>query len=109
MRTIIAGSRGITDLDAIELALRSCGWWPTVVVSGCAPGVDRLGEQWAGRYGLPVERFPAAWDTQGPGAGHTRNARMAEAADALVAVWDGKSPGTRNMIETAQRMGRRAS
>jgi hypothetical protein len=30
---------------------------------------------------------------------------MAGMADALIAVWDGKSRGTKNMIETAQSMG----
>ena len=30
---------------------------------------------------------------------------MAENADALVAFWDGNSPGTRHMIETAKAHG----
>jgi len=30
---------------------------------------------------------------------------MAEYADALVAFWDGKSKGTKNMIETARKLG----
>lgn len=108
MRTIIAGSRGVTDVRVVEQAVRDCGWWPSTILSGAARGVDRLGEQWAGLYGLPVEQYPADWN--GPlqrGAGHARNAVMAQHAEALVAVWDGSSPGTRNMIETAQQMGRR--
>jgi hypothetical protein len=32
---------------------------------------------------------------------------MASMADALIAVWDGKSRGTKNMIETAEKMGLR--
>ena len=108
MRTIIAGSRGITDLAAVEQALRECGWWPTAVLSGMARGVDKLGEQWAGLYGIPVERYPADWDgPAGRGAGHARNALMAERAEALVALWDGESPGTRHMIETAKARGLR--
>ena len=108
MRTIIAGSRGVTDVRVVEQAVRDCGWWPSTILSGGARGVDRLGEQWAGLYGLPVEQYPADWNgPQGRGAGHARNAVMAQHAEALVAVWDGSSPGTRNMIETAQQMGRR--
>jgi hypothetical protein len=30
---------------------------------------------------------------------------MAAYADALVAIWDGRSPGTRHMISEAQRRG----
>jgi hypothetical protein len=30
---------------------------------------------------------------------------MVEYADALIALWDGQSRGTRNMIEEAQRRG----
>ena len=92
----------------VERALRDCGWWPTTVLSGTAQGVDRLGEQWAASYGIPVERYPADWN--GPDrkrAGHVRNGVMASMSEALVAIWDGSSPGTRDMIEAARARGRR--
>ena len=44
-----------------------------------------------------------AWDKYGPSAGPRRNAQMAEVADALIAFWDGKSRGTKNMIDTANK------
>jgi hypothetical protein len=34
-----------------------------------------------------------------------RNEEMAEVSDALIAFWDGKSRGTRSMIEIARRKG----
>lgn len=107
MRTIIAGSRNISDPATVERAVRECGWWPSVILSGKARGVDSLGERWAAAYGVPVSAFPADWEHLGKAAGHVRNAEMARDCDALIAVWDGTSPGTRNMIETAQAMGRR--
>lgn len=100
-RTIIAGSRGITDLSRIVAACSACGWTISEVVSGAARGVDKLGEQWAYLHGVPVRSFPADWDRLGKTAGRTRNSEMARYADALVAVWDGHSPGTRHMIEQA--------
>jgi hypothetical protein len=110
MRTIIAGSRSITSglslLDAISGARRD-GIVPTVVVCGCAKGVDTLGEQWARMTGLPVERYPAQWRLYGRSAGFMRNVQMAVRADALIALWDGKSPGTRHMIARARRRGLR--
>jgi DNA polymerase bacteriophage-type len=107
MRTIIAGSRSVTDLAEVEAAVRECGWWPTVVLSGRAPGADMLGEAWAGAHGIGVEPYPADWAAKPRTAGHTRNTLMAERADALVAVWDGSSPGTRDMIAKAQARGLR--
>ena len=87
-----------------------CAWTPTVVLSGTARGADLCGEAWAAAHGLPVERYPATWRVDGKfdrAAGHRRNTLMAEHAEALVALWNGESPGTRNMIDTARRLGLR--
>lgn len=107
MRTIIAGSRGITDPAWLDRALAGCGWIPTVVLSGTAPGADRLGEAWALDRHVPIERYPADWQANGRAAGHIRNVQMAEKADALIALWDNVSPGTKHMIATATRLGLR--
>lgn len=101
MKTIIAGSRGIQYLDAIEEAVRRSGYTITELVSGGARGVDRLGEQWARKNGVPIKLFLPEWDSVGKSAGFVRNLAMAEYADALIAIWDGKSNGTRHMIQTA--------
>lgn len=105
MRTIIAGSRTCTDFRHVEHAMRQCGWTPTVVLSGMARGVDKLGEKWAKENGIKIEYYQAAWDTQGKRAGYIRNERMAKNADALVAVWDGASKGTKHMIDLANKLG----
>lgn len=105
MKTIIAGSRSVTDFKIVNQAIKNSGFSISEVVSGCARGVDRLGEGWAGEAGIKVARFPAEWDTHGKAAGVIRNREMARYADALVAVWDGKSRGTKNMIETARECG----
>ena len=70
-----------------------------------ARGADRLGERYAKERGYKVIYFPADWDIDGRSAGFKRNVKMAEYADALVAFWDGKSSGTKHMIETAQGKG----
>jgi predicted Rossmann fold nucleotide-binding protein DprA/Smf involved in DNA uptake len=76
------------------------------IVSGGAKGVDRVGESIAALGDIDLKIFPADWDLHGKGAGHIRNRQMAEYADALVAVWDGESRGTKNMIDTMKRMGK---
>ena len=104
MRTIIAGSRGVKSVRIIEAALRHCGWTPTVVISGtCEDSPDVLGERWAEQRGILIERYPADWNRFGRRAGMLRNSHMAYVGEALVAIWDGKSPGTKQMIEAARR------
>jgi hypothetical protein len=107
MRTIIAGSRTGVGWAQVTAAMNNCGWMPTVVISGRAPGADSWGEAWALWHGVPVEPYPARWVTRGRSAGAQRNRLMARVADALVAVWDGASPGTRDMIQVATSRGLR--
>jgi predicted Rossmann fold nucleotide-binding protein DprA/Smf involved in DNA uptake len=77
----------------------------TEVISGAASGVDGLGERWAKENGVPVSQYRADWKKYSRRAGPIRNQRMATVADALVAVWDGQSRGTANMIAIALRRG----
>lgn len=103
MKVIIAGSRNIEDYDVVELAVLQSKFEDiTEVVSGCARGVDFLGEQWALNNNIPIRSFPAEWGLYGKSAGYIRNGKMAQYADALIAVWDGKSRGTKHMIDLAK-------
>lgn len=111
---IVAGSRSIEEYDKTQHAIertfehaveQSLAADVLEVVSGTADGPDSHGETWASRRGVPVERFPADWDEHGKAAGPIRNQQMAEYADVLVAVWDGESSGTENMIDTALQEG----
>lgn len=110
MKTIIAGSRDITDMNVVLAAINGISWHITEVVSGGARGVDKLGEAWAQHHGIPIKQFlvtPQEWKTIGKSAGHRRNRKMGDYAEALVAVWDGVSPGTKGMIEYARSKGLR--
>ena len=107
MKTIVAGSRGITDDAPVWAAIASCPWRDeiTEIVSGGARGVDTLGEAWARDHDSPVTRFIADWDQYGGAAGLIRNGEMADYADALILVWDGVSRGSRDMLEKARSAG----
>lgn len=98
MKVIIAGSRSILDSETILVAAAMSNFRIDEVVSGGASGVDKLGEDFAVENDIVLKRFPADWVKYGKGAGYRRNAEMAEYADALIAVWDGKSKGTLHMI-----------
>lgn len=106
MKTIIAGSRHLENYEAFKAAFEMhCDWHPSEIVSGCAWGVDAMGERWAREKGIPVKQFPADWKTKGRGAGPIRNAQMAEYAEALFLYWNGESRGSANMLQQAKEKG----
>ena len=108
IRAIIAGSREVTDYRVVEVAVRESGWADdiAVVVSGGARGVDRLGERWADGHLRPVALFLPDYDRhERHFAPIARNREMAKSADLLIAIWDGESRGTKNMIFEARDVG----
>jgi len=107
MKIIIAGGRNFRDYDKLR---ESCdnilvNQKEVEIVSGTAVGADTLGERYAQEKGYEVKKFPAQWDLYGKSAGYKRNQQMAEYADGLIAFWDGKSRGTKHMIDIANKMG----
>jgi hypothetical protein len=103
--TIIAGPRDYSVYRSLLEAIDRITWEITEVVSGCARGVDSLGERWAKEHGVPIKPFPADWGHFGKKAGFIRNTQMACYAEALLALYDHneeRSPGTTNMIEVAR-------
>ena len=105
MKVIIAGGRTITDYSLVLSALGESDFTPTEIVSGMAPGVDTLAIQYATQNNLPLIEFHADWNKYRRAAGPIRNRQMAEYGEALVAIWDGESRGTKNMIEEATKRG----
>ena len=108
MRFIIAGGRDFTDYTymlntAVPVVKFACFVGHEItILCGCAPGADTMGEIIAKEQGWKVERFPADWQKHGKSAGYKRNLEMAESADRLIAYWDGKSKGTKHMIDIAK-------
>jgi len=119
MRVIIAGSRDFNnfaflDKECIKIFRYLSNNYNTKatnveIISGTARGADQLGEKFAAKYGLSIKLFPAEWDKFGKSAGYKRNEQMAEYAKkdselgVLIAFWDGKSKGTKHMIDLAER------
>jgi hypothetical protein len=105
VKTIIAGSRTITDIHHVLEAVALSCFEVTKVISGGAAGVDRLALQYAKEKHLPVIIMKADWEKHGRKAGYLRNKAMGDIADALIAVWDSTSKGTKHMIDIAYKLG----
>ena len=107
MKVIIAGSRHMAhDMSLLSCAIARAGWEITEVVCGLAKGADTWGKYWAQYYNIPVKEFPADWEKYGKAAGVLRNKQMADYADtAIVFIWD-NSRGSKNMIDTMQKLGK---
>ena len=107
MKVIIAGGREFCDYtflkDKCDYFLQNFLPSNLEIVSGTAHGADRLGERYAVEKELKIVKFPADWDKHGKSAGFIRNEEMAKYADALIAFWDGKSKGTKHMIDLAKK------
>jgi len=112
---LVAGSRSITDKDKIYKALSDKITEDTVILSGGADGVDSIAEQYTTDNGIDVVVLKAPWSvlntpfkrvrttksgyTYNASAGYFRNVWMGVNCDEAVVFWDGKSPGTRHMLD----------
>jgi len=114
LRIIIAGSRTITDyrilLLAITNAIVSSFITPSYsfeIVSGGAIGVDTLARRYAHDCNyLLTEMKPKYKSKYDPTAPLRRNIDIANYGDILIAVWDGKSAGTKHIINYMKNLGK---
>lgn len=99
MKVLVCGSRDYPDIQDIELSVP----WESVteLIEGGARGADRMSAVVARKHDIPVTEVPADWDTYGRSAGFIRNEQMLREnkPDKVYAFWDGKSRGTRHMID----------
>jgi hypothetical protein len=108
-KVIIAGSRSFNDYELLKSKmlhyLKGFDLSEVEIVSGTARGADQLGERFAREFGCKLKQFIPDWDTYGKRAGYLRNMDMAKYANACVCFWDGKSRGTKHMIDIAKKEG----
>jgi len=106
MKVLICGSRSVSDPAVVAQAVTNSGMKPTHIVSGGARGVDTLARFYAETYDIEFTEYLADWDRYGKRAGYMRNCVMVGAVDAVIAVWDGESPGTKHSIDYATSRGK---
>jgi hypothetical protein len=113
-KLIVAGGRDFNDYQLVVrvlLAMEKTEFADVGVsiVSGMARGADSLGVRFAKEHDVTLHMFPADWDKHGKSAGHRRNRKMGDAADGLLAFWDGKSKGTEGMIQYMKSLGKQVT
>lgn len=101
MKLLIAGSRDFPDLELVKEYVKRLPL-DTVLINGRARGVDNVARNQAMFQQLVVLDRPADWNKYGKSAGMIRNHEMIDEADEVVVFWDGKSPGSRDVIEYAK-------
>lgn len=111
-RIIIAGGRDFSDWELLKTKVSyyilALDPKEVEIVSGGCRGADKLGEQYAKKYGYPITPFYVTkedWNKFGKAAGPIRNKEMASYGTHLIAFWDGESDGTGDMIKAAKKAG----
>jgi len=106
-KVAVIGSRGYSDYQHFAgwIKYYTSSLNPCFVSGGCATGADNLIEMYAHDAGLPILIFYPDYNQYQRRAPLERNKLIVEAADVLIAFWDGVSKGTAHTIELAKKKG----
>ena len=99
MKLAIVGSRKFTNLDISKFINEKV----REVITGGAIGIDTLAERYADKNKLSKSIIRPEYDKYGKSAPIIRNKEIVERADKILAIWDGKSKGTKFTIEYAKK------
>lgn len=102
MKIAVIGSRNAYIEDLSPYLPADC----TEIVSGGAKGIDTCAAAYARAHGLLLTEFLPQYEKYGRAAPIVRNRQIVEYADAVLAVWDGKSKGTASVIRYCETLGK---
>lgn len=102
MKIAVIGSRNL-HINNLEHYLPEN---TTEIVSGGARGIDSCAKQYALENGLKLTEFIPDYKTYGKRAPLVRNLQIINYADIIYAFWDGKSHGTKFVIDNCRKQGK---
>lgn len=110
-KIVVAGCRNYNNYEEAKEYIDFCvskikDKYNLVFVSGGCSGADYLGEKYAKENGYEIEIYSANWEKYGKYAGPKRNEEMSKVGDYFICFWDGKSKGTKSMINYAKKTGK---
>lgn len=99
MKIAIIGSRNLTVTDLGRYLPTQI----TEIISGGVRGIDRCVHDYAHANKIPLTEILPDYRRYGKGAPLKRNLQIIGCADAVIAFWDGKSHGTRYVVEQCRK------
>ena len=99
MKVAVIGSRGLTVNDLGKYLPKDT----TEIVSGGAKGIDTCARDYALTHDIKLTEFLPEYNKYGRGAPLKRNLQIIEYADVVIAFWDGKSKGTKYVIDNCKK------
>ena len=102
MKLAIVGSRSLTNLMLDGYISENVD----EIVSGGAVGVDLCAAEYAKRKGIRITEFFPQYERYGRAAPIVRNKAIVDYADRILVFWNGRSKGTRSVIEYANKIGK---
>ena len=101
MKVAVIGSRGLSVTDLGRYLPKNT----TEIVSGGAKGVDTSAREYALSHGIKLTEFLPEYTKYGRSAPLKRNITIIEYSDIVLAFWDGKSRGTKFVIDNCRKLG----
>ena len=101
MKVAVIGSRGLSVSDLGRYLPENT----TEIVSGGARGVDTSAREYALSHGIKLTEFLPEYTRFGRSAPLKRNITIIEYSDIVLAFWDGKSRGTKFVIDNCRKLG----
>lgn len=101
MKVAVIGSRGLTTNELGKYLPKEV----TEIVSGGAKGIDTDAREYALSHGIKLTEFLPEYKKYGKAAPLKRNLSIIEYSDLVIAFWDGKSRGTKFVIDNCKRIG----
>lgn len=102
MKVMVAGSRGVSKPIDEYMPPET-----TLIISGGAFGIDRCAEVYAKKMNIPIKIIRPDYKKYGKTAPLVRNKEMVDMADLVIAIWDGRSRGTKDTIDYAIKTNKR--
>lgn len=100
MRVAVIGSRTLY-VDHLEKYLPDN---TTEIISGGACGIDACARSYALSHHIPLREFLPEYEKYGRSARIKRNFQIVQAADLVLAFWDGCSRGTVHVIKICRKL-----
>lgn len=102
MKVAVIGSRTFTDYDLLKNTLQCV--YISEIISGGDLGADKLAERYAEEKNIPIRIIPHTENPEKTSLDRTYS--IITLAQLVIAFWDGKSQGTRDLINYARNKGK---